>query len=100
VQSAFFTASLLTYLHIYTGINALLAVVFLLISGGSKCKVFYLFLFLFLFFAAGINALVAIVFLLISGGSKCKVPINEISISGGTQMLAMASSNEALYALL
>ena len=30
------------------------------------------------------------------GGSGVKVPVKEISISGATQMLAMASSNEAL----
>lgn len=42
----------------------------------------------------GINALVALVFLLIGGGSKCMVPIAEIGLSGGTQMMAMASSNE------
>ncbi len=32
----------------------------------------------------------------ILGGSGLKLPIGAISISGGTQMLAMASSNEAL----
>jgi hypothetical protein len=65
----------------------------------AKCLIFIYF-YLFLFFTAGINALVAVLFLLVSGTSKCKVPITEISISGGTQMFAMASSNEALYALL
>lgn len=44
----------------------------------------------------GINALVAMVFLVIGGGSKCMVPVAEIAVSGGTQMMAMASSNEAL----
>jgi hypothetical protein len=32
----------------------------------------------------------------IFGGSGLKVPIGAISVSGATQMLAMASSNEAL----
>jgi len=44
----------------------------------------------------GVNALVALVFILIFGGSGLKVPIGAISVSGATQMLAMASSNEAL----
>jgi len=44
----------------------------------------------------GINALVAVVFLVVGGGSKCMVPVREIALSGGTQMMAMASSNEAL----
>jgi len=44
----------------------------------------------------GINALVALIFLIVGGGSKCKVPISEIGLSGGTQMMAMAASNEAL----
>jgi len=44
----------------------------------------------------GINALVALILLVIFGGSGFKVPISEISVSGGTQMMAMASSNEAL----
>jgi hypothetical protein len=46
--------------------------------------------------ATGINALVAVIFLVIGGGSKCRVPISEIGLSGGTQMMAMASSNEVL----
>jgi UDP-galactose transporter B1 len=32
----------------------------------------------------------------IFGGSGLKVPVGIISVSGATQMLAMASSNEAL----
>jgi UDP-galactose transporter B1 len=32
----------------------------------------------------------------LSGGSGLKVPVGIISISGATQMLAMAASNEAL----
>ncbi|EKX39359.1 hypothetical protein GUITHDRAFT_114557 [Guillardia theta CCMP2712] len=44
----------------------------------------------------GANALVALFFLLIFGGSNLKIPIKEISVSGASQMLAMAASNEAL----
>ena len=44
----------------------------------------------------GVNSLVALVFLLVGGGSGCKIPIKEIALSGGTQMFAMAASNEAL----
>eukprot|EP00960_Hanusia_phi_P049983 759921-Hanusia_phi.AAC.4 len=59
----------------------------------------------------GANALVALFFLLIFGGSNfkvsrkflltrfltsCQIPIKEISVSGASQMLAMAASNEAL----
>jgi len=44
----------------------------------------------------GVNALVAFTFLMIFGGSGLKVPVGIISVSGATQMLAMASSNEAL----
>lgn len=44
----------------------------------------------------GINALVALMFITIFGGSGLKIPIKEIFISGTTQMLAMAASNEAL----
>jgi UDP-galactose transporter B1 len=44
----------------------------------------------------GINAAVALVFIMIFGGSGLKIPINEIFVSGATQMFAMAASNEAL----
>jgi len=43
-----------------------------------------------------LNAFVAGFFLLVFGGSGCKIPISWISVSGGTQMFAMALSNEAL----
>jgi len=44
----------------------------------------------------GMNAAVALFFLMIFGGSGYKIPLMEIFLSGTTQMLAMASSNEAL----
>jgi len=42
------------------------------------------------------NSLVAFIGMKAQGTSKTKVPVLEISISGTTQMLAMAASNEAL----
>eukprot|EP00281_Chroomonas_sp_CCMP1168_P031423 CAMPEP_0206247124 /NCGR_PEP_ID=MMETSP0047_2-20121206/19639_1 /ASSEMBLY_ACC=CAM_ASM_000192 /TAXON_ID=195065 /ORGANISM="Chroomonas mesostigmatica_cf, Strain CCMP1168" /LENGTH=329 /DNA_ID=CAMNT_0053672621 /DNA_START=20 /DNA_END=1009 /DNA_ORIENTATION=+ len=44
----------------------------------------------------GVNAAVALVFIMIFGGSGLKIPVWDISVSGTSQMLAMAASNEAL----
>lgn len=66
----------------------------------------------------GVNAVVALVFIMVNprpkhhapllpsfdlvsspqifGGSGLKIPVKEIFLSGATQMLAMAASNEAL----
>jgi len=44
----------------------------------------------------GVNAVVALVFIMIFGGSGFKIPTGDIFLSGASQMLAMAASNEAL----
>jgi len=43
-----------------------------------------------------LNGLVGLIFMMILGTSGLKIPINQIFVSGGTQMFAMALSNEAL----
>mmetsp|Transcript_41142 Transcript_41142/g.96738 ORF Transcript_41142/g.96738 Transcript_41142/m.96738 type:complete len:333 (+) Transcript_41142:100-1098(+) len=43
-----------------------------------------------------LNGLVGFLFMMILGTSGLKIPVNQIFVSGGTQMFAMALSNEAL----
>ena len=54
------------------------------------------FTFLALLVERGINALVAAVGVAAFGGSGLKIPYMDISLSGMSQMFAMAGSNEAL----
>ena len=61
-------------------------------NGGER----FAFTFLALVVERGINALVALVGVLAFGGSGVKIPQLDIFNSGVSQMLAMASSNEAL----
>jgi UDP-galactose transporter B1 len=43
-----------------------------------------------------INSIVAFVAMTVFGGSGLKVPLQEMTVSGVTQMISMSSSNEAL----
>jgi len=60
--------------------------------GGEKFE----FTFLALLVERGINALIAALGVAVLGGSGLKIPYMDISLSGMSQMFAMAGSNEAL----
>jgi len=60
--------------------------------GGEKFQ----FTFLALLVERGINALIAALGVAVLGGSGLKIPYMDISLSGMSQMFAMAGSNEAL----
>ena len=78
------------------GVNALVAFIFLLVSGPPKSAEFPLRARHLRSKTRRIGRISRSPPPQILGGSGLKLPIDAISISGATQMLAMASSNEAL----